>query len=149
MALSHNITPPLWYSTLTGSNKYDVFHILWRQNGAEHKGKWGKRSLAERKTHILYNIQGIIEFQILSNCRNCAYLVVLIRSHGNEIRFRENISSEGAVREFENIVGPHNVKSRLIFVHRVKYGLQNTQHTQNDTFSPQSTALHYTLPQNG
>lgn len=56
----------------------------------------------------------------------CAYLVILIRSHGNEIRFRENISPEGTVREFENIVGPHNVKPRLIFVHRVKYSLQQT-----------------------
>ena len=58
---------------------------------------------------------------------NCAYLVILISSHCNEIRFRENISPEGTVREFENIVGPHNVKSRLIFVHGVKYGLQKIQ----------------------
>lgn len=58
---------------------------------------------------------------------DCAYLVILISSHGNEIRFGENISPEGTVRELENIVGPHNVKPRLIFVHGVKYGLQRTQ----------------------
>lgn len=57
---------------------------------------------------------------------DCAYLVILISSHSNEIRFRKNVRPEGAVREFENIVGPHDVKSRLIFVHRVKYGLQHT-----------------------
>lgn len=57
---------------------------------------------------------------------NRAYLVVLISSDGNEIRFGENISPEGTVREFENIVGPHNVKARLIFVHGVKNGLQHT-----------------------
>lgn len=57
---------------------------------------------------------------------NCAYLVILISGHSNEIRFRKNISPEGTVREFENIVGPHNVKPGLIFVHRVKNGLQHT-----------------------
>lgn len=56
--------------------------------------------------------------------RKGAYLVVLIRGHGNEIRFRENVSPEGAVREFEYVVGSHDVKARLIFVHRVKYGLE-------------------------
>lgn len=58
--------------------------------------------------------------------RKGAYLVILIRGHGNEIRFRENVSPEGAVREFEYVVGSHNMKARLIFVHRVKYGLEKT-----------------------
>lgn len=61
--------------------------------------------------------------EIASSVRGGAYLVILIRGHGNEIRFGENVSPKGAVREFEYVVGSHNMKARLIFVHRVKYGL--------------------------
>ena len=57
-----------------------------------------------------------------------AHLVILISGHGDEIRFGENVSPEGAVREFENIVGPHDVKAGLIFVHRVQNGLR-TKHS--------------------
>lgn len=64
-----------------------------------------------------------LEDTTASSVRKGAYLVILIRGHGNEIRFRENVSPEGAVREFEYVVGSHNMKARLIFVHRVKYGL--------------------------
>lgn len=66
--------------------------------------------------------------------RKGAYLVVLIRGHGNEIRFRENVSPEGAVREFEYVVGSHDVKARLIFVHRVKYGLEKRQTTRHQDY---------------
>ena len=65
-------------------------------------------------------------FSLWGGSSRCAYLVVLIRSHGNEIRFRENIRPEGAVRELENVVGAHNVKPRLVFVHGVQNGLQHT-----------------------
>lgn len=74
--------------------------------------------------------------KVLSSGLNCAYLVVLIGSHGNEIRFRKNIRPEGAVRELENVVGSHDVKPRLIFVHGVEYGLQQSWYTQYDAVSP-------------
>lgn len=59
-----------------------------------------------------------------------AHLVVLIRRHGYEIRFWENVRPEGAVRQLEDVVGPHDVEAGLILVHGVEYGLQ---HTVGDT----------------
>lgn len=96
-----------------------------------------KRCRAERKARLarlgrLHLRKKISEYKFsrpLGN--NCAYLVILISGHSNEIRFRKNISPEGTVREFENIVGPHNVKPGLIFVHRVKNGLQHTHTVTN------------------
>lgn len=119
IALSRNIAP----STLGGSNKYDVFHILWRQNGAAGEAQRGKRtSDCRRGTHSAC-LRRYLWDKTASSVRKGAYLVILIRGDGNEIRFRENVSPEGAVREFEYVVGSHNMKARLIFVHRVKYGL--------------------------
>lgn len=51
-------------------------------------------------------------------------LVILVGSDSNEISLREHVGSERAVWEFQYVVGSHNVKSRLVFVHGVKYRLK-------------------------
>jgi hypothetical protein len=48
----------------------------------------------------------------------------LIGSYSNEIRFWENVSPERAIGQFENVVGSHDVKSGLIFVHGIQDGLE-------------------------
>lgn len=83
------------------------------------------RLTAERGTFSGY-LRRYLQDKLASSVRKGAYLVILVGGHGNKIRFRENVSPEGAVREFENVVGSHNVKAWLIFVHRVKNGLQKT-----------------------
>lgn len=50
---------------------------------------------------------------------NDEYLVVLICSHSNKFCLRKNICPEGTVWKFEDVICPHNMKSGLIFVHRV------------------------------
>lgn len=47
------------------------------------------------------------------------HLVILVGSDRDEVRLGEHVCSERAVREFQDIVGSHNVKSRLVFVHGV------------------------------
>lgn len=52
--------PPLWYSTLTGSNKYDVFHILWQQNGVQSmKGREESAPGGARDAHELCTFRKI------------------------------------------------------------------------------------------
>lgn len=65
-----------------------------------------------------------------------AHLVVLIRRHGYEIRFGENVSPEGAVRQLQDVVSPHNVEAGLILVHGVQYGLQHTVGTRTSHRQP-------------
>lgn len=124
--------PPHYDTPLSQAQTNMTSFIFYDNKMVCRAWKAGRKALlAGQGTHTSFAL-----FEKYSGCNvkpksnNCAYLVILISSHGNEIRFRENISPEGAVREFENIVGPHNVKSRLIFVHRVKYGLQQTQSQQ-------------------
>lgn len=64
------------------------------------------------------------------------HLVVLIRRHGYEIRFRENVSPECAVRQLEDVVSPHNVEAGLILVHGVEDGLQHTVGTRTSHGQP-------------
>lgn len=53
-----------------------------------------------------------------------AYLFVLIGRHGDEFRLFENVTPEGRVRKLQDVIGSHEVKPRLILVHRVQYRLQ-------------------------
>lgn len=53
-----------------------------------------------------------------------AYLLVLIGRHGDEFRLLENVTPERRIRKFQDIIGSHEVKPRLILVHRVQYRLQ-------------------------
>lgn len=52
-----------------------------------------------------------------------AYLFVLIGRHGDEFRLLENVTPERRVRKFQDVIGSHEVKPRLILVHRVQYRL--------------------------
>lgn len=65
-----------------------------------------------------------------------AHLVVLVRRHGYEIRFGENVSPERAIRQLEDVVSPHNVEAGLILVHGVEYGLQHTVGTRTSQGQP-------------
>lgn len=53
-----------------------------------------------------------------------AYLLVLIGRHGDEFRLLENVTPERRIRKLQDIVSSHEVKPRLILVHRVQYRLQ-------------------------
>lgn len=74
-----------------------------------------------------------------------AHLVVLIRRHGYEIRFWENVRPEGAVRQLEDVVGPHDVEAGLILVHGVEYGLQHTVGDTRVTRSARTSLQKYVL----
>ena len=50
-------------------------------------------------------------------------LFILISRHADELGLFEDIGSEGGVRQLKNVVGSHQVKPRLIFVHGVQYRL--------------------------
>lgn len=59
-----------------------------------------------------------------------AYLFVLIGRHGDEFRLLENVTPERRIRKFQDVIGSHEVKPRLILVHRVQYRLQKErEHT--------------------
>lgn len=45
------------------------------------------------------------------------YLFILIGSDSDELCFRENVSPEGAVWKLHYVVGSHNMKSGLVFMH--------------------------------
>lgn len=45
------------------------------------------------------------------------YLFILIGSDSDELRLRENVSPEGAVGKLHYVVGSHNMKSGLVFMH--------------------------------
>ena len=45
------------------------------------------------------------------------YLFILIRSDSDKLRLRENVSPEGAVRKLHYVVGSHNMKPGLVFMH--------------------------------
>ena len=53
-----------------------------------------------------------------------SHLVVLIGCHCDELRLREDIGPEGAVRQLEDVIHLHYVEPRLVFVHRVENCLQ-------------------------
>lgn len=55
------------------------------------------------------------------------YLVVLIGSDSNEFGLWKHICPESAVGKLQNIVGPHNMEPRLVFVHGVQYSLRTKQ----------------------
>lgn len=55
------------------------------------------------------------------------YLVVLISSHRDEVGLGEHVRPKSAVGQLKDVVGPHDVKARLIFMHGVQDGLSNTQ----------------------
>lgn len=46
-----------------------------------------------------------------------SHLVVLIGRHSHEFRLREHVGPEGAVGQFQDVVGPHYVESGLVLVH--------------------------------
>lgn len=51
------------------------------------------------------------------------YLFILIGRYSDEFRLLENVTPERRIRKFQDIVGSHEVKPRLILVHRVQYRL--------------------------
>lgn len=53
------------------------------------------------------------------------YLFILIRSDSDELRLRENVGPEGAERKLHYVVGSDDVKSGLVFMHRIQNCLEN------------------------
>lgn len=47
-------------------------------------------------------------------------LFVLVGSDCDEFRFLKDISSESAVRQLQDVIGTHEVKTRLVLLHRVQ-----------------------------
>ena len=52
-----------------------------------------------------------------------SYLLVLVRSYGDELSFLEHEGAKVAVGQAHQLVGSHQVEARLVFVHRVEDGL--------------------------
>ena len=50
-------------------------------------------------------------------------LFILISRDGDEFRLLEDISAKRAVGQLEDVIGPHQMESRLVLVHRVQYCL--------------------------
>lgn len=55
-----------------------------------------------------------------------SYLIILISSHCNKISLWEHIGPESAIGELQNVIGSHNMKPGLVFMHRVQDGLKNS-----------------------
>ena len=53
-----------------------------------------------------------------------SYLLILISRHRNELRLLEDVGSELAVGKLEDVIGSHQVKTRLVLMHGVEDGLQ-------------------------
>jgi len=78
----------------------------------------------------------------------CRYLFILVCGDGDELGFLEDVGSEGAVGQLEDVVGPDQVEPRLVLVHRVQDRLQqsrkypgNARHTNQDNFQAVSARL--------
>ena len=48
------------------------------------------------------------------------HLLVLVRRHCDELSLFEDVCSEGAVRELEDVIGTDQVEAGLVLVHRVE-----------------------------
>ena len=57
------------------------------------------------------------------------HLLVLVGCHSDKLRLLEDVGPEGGVGELEDVVGPHQVESRLVLVHRVDDRLENKDHS--------------------
>lgn len=64
-----------------------------------------------------------------------SYLLILVGSDCDELRLWENISPEGAVRKLQYVVGSHNMKSGLVFVHGIQNGLEKPKHKHFYTYN--------------
>lgn len=53
-----------------------------------------------------------------------AYLIVLISCDSDEVSLREHVSPERAVGELQDVVGPHDMKPGLVFMHRIQDSLR-------------------------
>lgn len=51
------------------------------------------------------------------------YLFILISRDGDEFRLLEDVGAKRAVGQLEDVVGSHQMKSRLVLVHRIQYRL--------------------------
>lgn len=61
---------------------------------------------------------------IYSEIYHLYYLFILICGYGNEFGFLEHVCTERGVGQFQNVVGSYQMKTWLIFVHRIQYGLK-------------------------
>lgn len=97
-----------------------------------------------------YIVQSNVWFSWDSNV-NCyymrAYLVVLISCDCNEVSLRKYICPESAVREFQDVVGSHDVESWLVFVHGVQNRLRKTNTNFNATDFTRPTDFFTVQPQ--
>lgn len=60
---------------------------------------------------------------IYSEIHHLYYLFILICGYGNEFSFLEHVRTERGVGQLQNVVGSYQMKTWLIFVHRIQYGL--------------------------
>jgi len=64
------------------------------------------------------------------------YLFILIRRDSDKLGLFEDVSSERAARQCVEIAGLNEVKSRLVFMHRIQNGLQKQRETLQFACSP-------------
>lgn len=52
------------------------------------------------------------------------YFFVLVSRHRNELGLFKHVRPERRIRQLQDIVGPHQVKPGLVFVHRIQDRLE-------------------------
>lgn len=60
----------------------------------------------------------------LTQTEYCPYLVVLIGCDSDEVSLGKDVGPEGTVWKFQNVVGSHDMKPGLVFVHGVQNRLK-------------------------
>jgi len=78
-------------------------------------------------------LSNVIQKNILYRPR---YLFILVRRDSDKLGLFEDVSSERAARQCVEIAGLNEVKSRLVFMHRIQNGLQKQRETLQFACSP-------------
>lgn len=111
-------------------NKLD--HSLFLAlSGAGIAESFGERVVVDLELRYLHDINPstvmthfrFTKIKFKNNTTKCTNLFVLIGGDGDELGLFENVGSERAVRQLEDVVGADEVEPRLVFVHRIQDGL--------------------------
>lgn len=61
------------------------------------------------------------------------HLIILVGRHSDEFGFGEQVRPKCTVWKFQDVIGSHDMKSGLVFVHGVQYSLQGRGGGRRDT----------------
>lgn len=61
--------------------------------------------------------------QLDTHSQTSTHLLILICSHGYELRLLEHVRAKRGVRQLQDVISSHQVETRLVLVHRVQDGL--------------------------